>query len=498
MKTGTVITLLLLLVFCSPLSAREPGPPHQVDVFPQGALLTWIIPAQPEMTLLLPSTFLPDRIRYQTREHAVVKQMEVVSQGTKDWLPEGLAPLIQEMEVQRQEMKLSQAQLAGILQTINYLQGYSPTGNGEDALGFILRSQQLRIESEKERQRLVEEIQEAEVRLQELEESLRRLYAGDVNRLVRLNLETNGTGYLEITAFTPYASWFPFYRAQLDSNEQSMILTSLVSVAQKTGIPWEGTISFHTSAPHDRVTIPSLQPLVVRIAEETLAPIPQQRMVLEDTKSQWVGMEPLPDLVRFEGEAGLIFHGQGQVNTDGEPVLLRVAEEILPVEIRPTLIPYQEKEAYIMVETHQPVQSLLQGEVELVVDGSFTGGSTLQHTGAGESLKMAFGRSPLITAQRDGVVYQERRTWLGKRILQDGYQIEVMNGTSKAVELVIMDRVPLAGDERITIRLSMDPEPIEQKQGVLLWRLSLEAHQQMVITVEYQIEYPDGMRLIYR
>lgn len=492
-----ICVFLLAVLFSPALSAQELGRPDQVDVFPQGAHVTWILEAQPTMTLFLPSSFFPHGIRYQTRDDAVVNQMVVVVERVTDWWPAGLEPLVLEIQQRRGEIEASMARLTGINQTIDYLRSFSLTGNEEDPLDFMVKSQRMRMELELQRMELLHQIAQAEGKVSQLEERLGQLYAGDLNQLIQITFTTNGLGSLELTAFTPYASWGPFYRAHLDSNEQTMALNSYVQVRQQTGILWEGPINCHTRAPHDQVYIPAVHPLVVRILEEARVSAPLRTQVKEMSAMDMAGSEPSYDLVRLDGEAGITFMGEGRVSTDGRAALLLVDEDSFLVQIYPTLIPYQEKEAFLMVETIDPVRSLLQGQVELMVDGSYAGISTLQHAGGGESLEMAFGRSPLITAEREGVVYQERRTWLGKRILQDGYQITILNGTRDAVEVAVMDRVPVAGDDRIVIRFTITPEPLEQEEGLLLWQLTVAPDTVYLLSVEYEIEYPDGLGIIY-
>lgn len=497
-KYALLILFVIFTALFSPfLQAEEIGSPDQVHVYPQGANLTWVLQAREEMTLLLPSSLRADQFQYQAKEDAVVKSMEIVSQGAGSYLPPGLLWGREELEEIKKKMERIRAELAGIQQTIQYLSSFTLEGEMQDPLQFIAASQNLRIEAEEKRQILINELEKGERRKKEIEEELRRLYAGDLSRAIRLSLETNGLGYVEVTFFTPHASWRPSYKASLEPERESMALETYVEVRQQTGISWNGPISCHTAAPQDVISAPVVNPLVARVVEESRASSYLGSPVMESKM-----MAPMEDAVMdmevMEREAGLTFLGSGYVPTDGEGTLLAVSRETYSVNLLSTLVPYQEEEAWLIAETTEPMRALLKGGVDLIVDSLFTGKGTLHHRGGGEALTMAFGRSPLITAERTMSIYQERRTWRGRNVLQDGYQIRVMNGAKREMEIVVIDRAPIAGDSRISIDLTIEPKPLEEENGILIWQFSLVGGESKMLSVEYEIEYPDGMDLYLR
>ncbi len=491
------ITVMLLLLGTSGLAA-ELGPPQQVDVYPRGMDATWVLTAEPEMELLLPSSFDVNRIRYQTHDGAVVETLEAFSEVADGWIPPGLTELAEQMDELRSEIAELDAELAGVQQTLDYLRSGINPEQQDDPLEFVNRAQTLRVENEQRRQALEPQRSEKEQALRTLRERLQQWYGGNLDRIVRVKLTTNGTGEVALTVFSPYAGWSPFYRASLDSDEQTLSLATFVSVRQQTGLDWEGSINSHTAAPTDAVSLPTITPLVARIQEPPPPPSAQRRDVLS---SQVFEVEAdakafMPDMVQIEGEAGITFVGVGHVPSDNRPALLSVQDETVAAEIHPTLVPYQAERAWLMVETEQPMRSLLSGNAEFTVDGRFSGRSMLAHAGGGEPLSIAFGHSPLITAERTPVVYTERRTWLGRQVLRDGYHIEVKNGTAREATITVKDRLPVPGHDQIKLSSDIEPSPDENEDGVLTWRITLGAGESTTITVEYEIEYPNNMELL--
>lgn len=499
MRTWRWLVLVLVWLLLSSLSlAAELGTPDQVDVYPRGVDATWVLQAEPEMELTLPSSFDPSRIRYQTMDGAVVETWEAFSEMAAGWIPPGLTEPMEQMEVLRGEIAALNAELAGIQQTLDYLRAGINPDQQDDPLEFISRAQAMRVENEQRKQSLEAQRTEKEQLLRTWRDKLQQWYGGNIERVVRIRLVTNGVGEVALTVFSPYAGWEPFYRAGLDSTEQTIGLETFVAIRQQTGLHWDGAINSHTAAPTDTVSVPTITPLVARIQEPAPPPSAARReMVFSVVPEAEMDAKMFePEMVQIQGEAGITFAGSGRVPSDNKTALLSVQNETWLAEIHPTLIPYRAERAWLMAETEQPAPSLLLGSAEFTVDGRLSGRSVLSHAGGGEALSIAFGHSPLITAERTPVVFTERRTWLGRQVLRDGYHIDVQNGTARAATIMVKDRLPVSGHDQVKISADIDPAPNTNEDGVLTWEVTLGPGETTRITVEWEIEYPNNMELI--
>lgn len=482
-----LIVFLFMLISASGVLAEEIGAPVRVNVYPCGVDATWIVPAEPVMTFILPSSFKKDRIRYHIQEGAIVQHLDVVYEDAGEWMPEGLVELVSKISLIQNELVEISSELSGVLQTLAYLETKVDLGQQKEPLDFILKAQIIRVENERKRQHLEARHREKERLLRGLKSRVREWYAGDLEKVLRVTMLTNGTGEIELTAFSPHANWTMFYRARLDSDQNKVSLDTYVSVWQRTGLVWEGEIFTHTASPADVMTVPILSPLVVRGKERGVF------YSMEFEKS--VGYQD-QDMVQIEGEAMVTFAGQGVVQSDNKPALLKAKTEELAVQTFQTLVPSRSERAWLLVETEQPVRALLRGDAEFTVDGTLSGSGVLTHPGGSELLQIAFGHPPLITAERTSIVYTEHRTWLGRNTVRsDGYYIDVHNGTSREANVVVKDRVPISGHDQIKVTPRFDPEPDEQEEGVLVWNLTLFPGESTRIIVEYEIEYPTRMNL---
>ncbi len=492
-KLNKIIILCLLILLGAVNGVRAVDASAQVDIYPQGIDVTWVLAAEPEMTIILPSSFSSDRICYKVGNGAEVKLLEAVYQPAGDWIPSALAYLYDSINQTQTDIDKIEVELKGVEQTIAYLSESSICAQPDNPLDYFIKAQELRIELEQQRQVLTKAKTQADKKLRDLNQQLSQCYGGDIDRVLKIKLATNGVGFVELTVYSAYASWTPFYRASLDSKQNIVRLDSLISIKQRTGLDFDGTVLTHTAQPSQEVSVPQLNPLVARIyqPEAALLTRAQTDMALFEAEAKLAA----PEMIKFEFPAGVSYIGRGKVPSDNQATLLSVASEEIPVKIFPALVPFFEEEAWLLVESIQPVGILLPGSAEFTVDGYLTGHSTLSHPGGDETLSLAFGRSPLITAERTPIVYTERQTWLGRHIRRDGYCIEVTNGTSQTADIEVIDRVPISGHERVKITTKVNPEPYDESDGIITWRLNLGPGESKTISVEYEVDYPDNMEL---
>lgn len=490
-------TCVILLVLTSGLNAQVLNSPLQIDIYPQGMDATWRLAAETEMELILPSSFDRSRIRYQVGEGAEVIKLEAEYEASNDWTTPAVAEIVAEINKLEQDIKKWEIELAGIEQTIKYLANGTSLTNLADPLGYYRDAQSLRIELEAEKQELLSAKKNAEQRIQQLNQQLVNRFGGNHDRLLKIKITTNGVGYLDLVVYSRHASWEPFYRVALDSNTNLVTLNSYISVHQRTGLDFNGVVRTHTGTPIDNISVPSLNPLVARIFE----PQPNQYVQrLGNSMSPMVSSDAfvkvVPEMGLVDGPVGITYEGSGAIPSSNSWSSLSLASHQIPVTVETTLIPYESKEAWVLAEAQQPVPALLSGKAELIVDGSLTGQSQLSHAGGDDLLAFGFGRSPLITAERQPLVYTEGQTWLRRNIRSDGYTIEITNGSSQTTTTTVIDRIPISGNERLNITTEISPLPSKNEEGILTWKITLAPGEKQTISVKYQIQYPDGVDLV--
>ncbi len=490
-----VFLILILILVLSVSKAGAVGPPERVDIYPQGIDVTWVFKAEPEVIIELPSSFDVDRIGYKVSEGAKVMDFESVYELTDSWIPPAFTELYQKIQQTEKVLKEIAVKLKSIEQTIAYLSDTNIGLKLENPLNYFREAQELRVSLEQELQDITLEKVQKEKELRLLKQQLSQGYGGDIERVLIIRLVTNGVGFIELTCYSPYANWEPFYRASLDSTENLVRLDSFIRAGQRTGLNYEGMILTHTVQPLQQVGIPQLSPMVARITQPESLTLGRAQMGVPALLQAEVKSDSVGGMTQIQSFAGVSYVGEGKLPSNNQSTLINAATEEIPVKVLPKLVPLQEEQAWLLVETDTPLAPLLLGEAEFIVDGYLTGRGRLSHAGGDESLSLAFGRSPLVRATKTPMVYTERLTWLGRHVRRDGYHIEVTNGMAQSVDVEVMDRVPIAGHDKIKITRRISHSPDQEHEGVLTWKLHLEPGESKTISVEYEIEYPDNMEL---
>ena len=81
-----------------------------------------------------------------------------------------------------------------------------------------------------------------------------------------------------------------------------------------------------------------------------------------------------------------------------------------------------------------------------------------------------------MKAKREKFISKTGSTWTGKGRLEDGYTIEIVNGTKKKITVLLKDRIPLSAQEKISVEtISIEPEvEAQDREDLLTWKFALE------------------------
>lgn len=76
------------------------------------------------------------------------------------------------------------------------------------------------------------------------------------------------------------------------------------------------------------------------------------------------------------------------------------------------------------------------------------------------------------------------------------YHLTCKNFKDKDVDMLIVDRIPQSTDPRIKVKLEYaEPEPYEQKLGVMKWKLRIKMGEEGVIKYKFRVEHPLDMEI---
>jgi uncharacterized protein (TIGR02231 family) len=206
------------------------------------------------------------------------------------------------------------------------------------------------------------------------------------------------------------------------------------------------------------------------------------------------------DVVASEVAAAYRIPGAANLPSDNAPRKFVIAQRSFEAKLAVHSVPKIAPQAYLAAEiTYDGEEPLLPGPVSVFRDGAFVGTSAIPMLRPGEDVKLSFGVDDKVridyrleTGQRSsqGIINKHQR-------LERRYLIEVTNHHARAMEITVLDQLPVPRDEDIEVELlrgstKASAHDVEKRKAVLAWRHTYEPGERRTIRFGYAVTYPDG------
>jgi uncharacterized protein (TIGR02231 family) len=145
---------------------------------------------------------------------------------------------------------------------------------------------------------------------------------------------------------------------------------------------------------------------------------------------------------------------------------------------------------------------LLRGPATIFGDGEFVGVGEIKTTGPSGDIEFPLGADQDIRLVRQ-IVPSSKTTGMIMKDDETVYdvQLQVGNYKKQAVTVEVIDQVPKSRNEEIEVKLlATDPAPstAPDVDGVIRWRVTLQAGETRTLKLRYQIKRPKDWRLYQR
>ncbi|GAB4351497.1 MAG: mucoidy inhibitor MuiA [Candidatus Abyssubacteria bacterium] len=363
-----------------------------------------------------------------------------------------------------------------------------------------------------------EEMLQADIETRELNEKLEALLRqlhelqGQAARAslevkVVLSAEKPGPFRLLLSSVVYGVTWHPSYDARADVEKERVELDYIGNIRQNTGEDWNGVeVSLSTARPAIGAKMPEVTPWYLRPRAPVVETMTFDKALLREGRE-------------FEPSAAPTEMAEAEVLRLGTSVQFRVPRVMdipsdnayhravmlaadlsadLSYATTPRLSPF----AYLTATlTNTTDAHWLPGEVSVFVDGDFIGKSRLDSIAPNEEVKLDLGIDESIEVKREELVRKEDETRiLGKkkeRMFKD--RITLVNHKSKAVEILVIDQIPVSQHDDIEIsgiRFSEKPTEREEDTGIVKWNLSLGPGERKEIIIGFTVTHPLDMMVI--
>lgn len=188
------------------------------------------------------------------------------------------------------------------------------------------------------------------------------------------------------------------------------------------------------------------------------------------------------------------------IPSDGQDYSIKMKELSVPVKYIYHAVPKLDEDAFLTAElTDWTKLNLLPGKSNIYYEGTFVGSSNIDTEKASDTLSISLGRDKNIAIKREGNTELFDKRVVGSYIKETiGWKISVRNNKDAKINIVIEDQFPISYRKSINVdRIDYVGAKLDDKTGMLLWDLELNANESKDVQFNYQVRYPKYLNMNY-
>ena len=348
-------------------------------------------------------------------------------------------------------------------------------------------------------------------------------YTSDV--IVKVAAKLKSTTKFELSYITNNATWSPKYDIRTKDINQPIALTYKAEIAQNTGFDWEKVnITLSTGNPVMSNTQPTINPWYLTYYNENKAKKGRSKgnrqyaaaaygEVSSDDYNADKKYDEENDLLLTAGNAtsaDFTSVTQSNVNTEfkialpytiksnGESELIEIQNYDLPVGYQYFAAPKADKDAFLLANIIEwGDYYLLPGYTNVYFEGTYIGESFLNTNTTDDTLAVSMGRDKGIVITREKIKdFCKNTRFAGNKKSTRGYQIKVRNNKPKAIEIEVIDQIPMSRIKEIQVEMLENVSAeYDETTGKLKWRLTIQPGETAEVSFKFQVKYPKDKNL---
>jgi uncharacterized protein (TIGR02231 family) len=196
--------------------------------------------------------------------------------------------------------------------------------------------------------------------------------------------------------------------------------------------------------------------------------------------------------------------GRTTVPDTGETKRVQIDEMTLDPTLMVRAVPKRDKKAYLYAKIVTAKGSpLLPGQVALFRDSVFVGNGSLPLLPPEDEHELGFGVDDSIRVRYALAEEKRGETGIISTAKTDArsYRISVKNLHGRAMQLTVIDQIPVSQNADITVELTGKSAPsrrdVGNKRGILAWDMKLEPAEERVIEFGYRASWPAAKKVTY-
>jgi len=329
---------------------------------------------------------------------------------------------------------------------------------------------------------------------------------------IEVTAATATTVELDVSYLVTNVSWTPIYDIRSEGIEKNVILVYKANVVQSTGIDWKNVkISISTGNPNQNNSRPILNPRYLYLYQPTAYydydSYPKVKAAATNKNSyaesqdmgraeetaapdyNYVTMQVIESQLNVEFAVDELY----SIFSDGKPYLVTMTEFEVPAIYEYHSVPSLDNGAFLLAKlTDWGKYNLLPGNANIFFENNYIGQSYINPKITYDTLLLSFGRDEKIVIKREKV-YKESSvtTNLTTKKHVVTYEITLRNTKSKAVNIEVLDQVPLSNMKDVTVEVNdLANAQYVESIGKLLWIVSLQPNETKKIKFSYTVKHP--------
>lgn len=186
------------------------------------------------------------------------------------------------------------------------------------------------------------------------------------------------------------------------------------------------------------------------------------------------------------------------IDSDGDVTVIEIDKFQVPATYEYYVAPAINENVFLTASIKDWVRySLLPGEANIYFEGSFSGKTFINPLETTEELSVSLGVDPSIVVKRKQLDNFKSKSFIGtQRIIDMAYATTVKNNKTKAIDLKMVDRIPLSQNKEIKVDdLETGDATYDKDTGLLEWDIKLAPTASAIKEFSYELKYPKYKRI---
>jgi hypothetical protein len=183
------------------------------------------------------------------------------------------------------------------------------------------------------------------------------------------------------------------------------------------------------------------------------------------------------------------------IASDGDVTVIEVDTFSIPASYNYFAAPVLNENVFLTAKIGNWEQyNLLPAEANIYFEGSYAGKTNINPAATTDSLNISLGVDPNIVVKRNQLNDFKKTTFIGSnKVIYQGYEIEIKNNKSSAIQLSLYDRIPKSQNRDIKIDdIETGASDYNEDKGILKWILNLKPGASEKVKHAFSVKYPKG------